>query len=292
MTGISVSTTRLTQTFGEIKALDDLTLAIRPGTITGLLGRNGAGKSTLLSLVAGLRSPSEGEVFVDGEDPFENPLAAADTQLVRESGDGFATERVSVTFEHYKERRENWSAELAGELVDTFELNVKQKLESLSRGQASMVGAIIGLASRAPLTIFDETYLGMDAPNRYAFYDALLADYAAHPRTIVISSHLISEVERLFEDVVILDGGKLLIAGGADEVRATGLTLTGRGTEIAHLTQGREILARTDRGPTAQVTLVTHPADDLPEVARAAGLDVAGINLQDLFVHLTRKDRS
>ena len=292
MTGISVSTTRLTQTFGEIKALDDLTLAIRPGTITGLLGRNGAGKSTLLSLVAGLRSPSEGEVFVDGEDPFENPLAAADTQLVRESGDGFATERVSVTFEHYKERRENWSAELAGELVDTCELNVKQKLESLSRGQASMVGAIIGLASRAPLTIFDETYLGMDAPNRYAFYDALLADYAAHPRTIVISSHLISEVERLFEDVVILDGGKLLIAGGADEVRATGLTLTGRGTEIAHLTQGREILARTDLGPTAQVTLVTHPADDLPEVARAAGLDVAGINLQDLFVHLTRKDRS
>lgn len=292
MTGISVRTTHLTQTFDELNALDGVTLEIRPGTITGLLGRNGAGKSTLLSIVAGLKRPTSGEVLVDGEDPFENALSAADTQLMRESGDGFPTERVSVTLDQYRDRRENWSGELAGQLIDTFELNVKQKLESLSRGQASMVGAIIGLAARAPLTIFDETYLGMDAPNRYAFYDALLADYAVHPRTIVISSHLINEVERLFEDVVILDAGRVLVAGSADEVRASGLTLTGRAAEIARLTAGREVLARTDLGPTAQVTLVTHPTDDLPELAQAAGLDVAGINLQDLFVHLTRKDRS
>ena len=292
MTGISVRTTHLTQTFDELNALDGVTLEIRPGTITGLLGRNGAGKSTLLSIVAGLKRPTSGEVLVDGEDPFENALSAADTQLMRESGDGFATERVSVTLDQYRDRRENWSGELAGQLIDTFELNVKQKLESLSRGQASMVGAVIGLASRAPLTIFDETYLGMDAPNRYAFYDALLTDYADHPRTIVISSHLISEVERIFEDVVILDAGRLLVAGSADEIRASGLTLTGRAAEIARLTAGREVLARTDLGPTAQVTLVTNPTDDLPELAEAAGLDVAGINLQDLFVHLTRKDRS
>ena len=292
MTGISVRTTHLTQTFDELNALDGVTLEIRPGTITGLLGRNGAGKSTLLSIVAGLKRPTSGEVLVDGEDPFENALSAADTQLMRESGDGFPTERVSVTLDQYRDRRENWSAELAGQLIDSFELNVKQKLESLSRGQASMVGAVIGLASRAPLTIFDETYLGMDAPNRYAFYDALLTDYADHPRTIVISSHLISEVERIFEDVVILDAGRLLVAGSADEIRASGLTLTGRAAEIARLTAGREVLARTDLGPTAQVTLVTNPTDDLPELAEAAGLDVAGINLQDLFVHLTRKDRS
>ena len=159
MTGISVRTTHLTQTFDELNALDGVTLEIRPGTITGLLGRNGAGKSTLLSIVAGLQRPTSGEVLVDGEDPFENALAAADTQLMRESGDGFATEPVSSTLSQYRDRRENWSAELAGQLIDTFELNVKQKLESLSRGQASMVGAIIGLAARAPLTIFDETYL-------------------------------------------------------------------------------------------------------------------------------------
>ena len=81
----------------------------------------------------------------------------------------------------------------------------------MSQGQRSALGVILGLASRCPLTIFDESYLGMDAPSRYAFYDELLADYLAYPRTIVLSTHLIEEVSSLFEEVVIIDRGRLLI---------------------------------------------------------------------------------
>lgn len=287
--GIGIQTLALRRRFGDTTALDDLTLTVRPGTITGLLGRNGAGKSTLLALAAGLSRPSAGQILVDGEDPFENALTMADTQLVREGGDALETEPVADTFAYYADLREGWDAGLAAGLTDAFELDTSQRVDRLSRGQRSMVGAILGLASRAPLTIFDETYIGMDAPNRQTFYDALLTDYAEHPRTIVISSHLISEVERMFEDVVVLDRGRLLVAGNADDVRAGGVSLTGRSDVLKRLVGDREILARRDLGPTAQLTVLSAPDDDLSARARAEGVDVDGISLQDLFVHLTRR---
>jgi len=289
---IAVATNGLTKRYGATTALADLDLEIRAGAITGLLGRNGAGKSTLLQLVAGFERPTSGRVLVDGEDPFDNAVTMAGTQLVREGGDTFTSEPVKDTLEWYRDLRENWDADLAASLVDAFELDTKQKVESLSRGQTSMVGAIVGLAARAPLTIFDETYIGMDAPNRETFYEALLTDYAAHPRTIVISSHLISEVERMFEDVVIIDAGRVLVSGDADDVRSRGLTLTGRAAEVERLLGARDVLARRDLGPTTQVTVLTSPEDDLPARARDAGLEVDGVGLQDLFVHLTRRPGS
>lgn len=291
--GIGVTTHNLTMRFGNLTALDDLDLTIRPGVITGLIGRNGAGKSTLLSLIAGLREPTFGTVMVDGEAPFENPLAMADTQLVREGGDAFDSDKVKDTFSWYADMREGWDQPFANDLIARFGLNIDQKVEDVSRGQRSMIGAIIGLAARAPLTIFDETYLGMDAVNRQMFYDALMADYLEHPRTIVISSHLISEVERMFEDVVMIDDGRLLLSGTADDIRATGVTLTGPRDAVGALIAGDVVVRRTELGPTLQVTLRrSEPDPGLKERARAVGVEVSGTTLQDLFVDLVRKDNS
>lgn len=291
--GIGVTATNLTMRFGDVTALNDLNMEIRPGVITGLIGRNGAGKSTLLSLVAGLREPSFGQVLVDGETPFENPLAMADTQLVREGGDAFETDKVKDTFSWYADMREHWDQAFANKLIAGFGLNIDQNVENVSRGQRSMIGAIVGLASRAPLTIFDETYLGMDAVNRQMFYDALMADYLEHPRTIVISSHLISEVERMFEDVVMIDDGRLLMAGTADDIRATGVMLTGPRDAVADLIAGDDVVRRTELGPTLQVTLRrSEPDPTLSQRARAVGVEVSGTTLQDLFVDLVRKDNS
>ena len=86
---------------------------------------------------------------------------------------------------------------------------------------------VVGLAARAPLTIFDESHLGLDAPSRYAFYDELLADYAERPRTVILSTHLIEEVSRLFEEVVIIDRGRLVLHEETDAVRARGVAVTG-----------------------------------------------------------------
>ena len=185
-------------------ALDGASLTVRPGVITGVLGRNGAGKTTMLSLLAAFTRPTSGTVTVGPEgaqeDPWENPWITSGTQLVRESGDLMNDEKVATSLRYYADMRPDWNVGTAERLLDLFEIDVRKKPSALSRGKRSAVGASIGLAARAPLTIFDEVYLGMDAPTRYAFYDELLADYAEHPRTILLSSHLVEEVERLFEE--------------------------------------------------------------------------------------------
>lgn len=272
-------------------ALDGATVTIRPGTITGVLGRNGAGKTTMLSLLAAFTRPTGGTVVVGPEgaeeDPWENSWITSGTQLVRESGDLINDEKVSTSLKYYADLRPDWSAETAERLLDVFEVDLRKKPSALSRGKRSAVGATIGLATRAPLTIFDEVYLGMDAPTRYAFYDELLADYTAHPRTILLSSHLVEEVERLFEDVIVIDRGRVLLAESADEMRSRGFSLTGTRDAVGRLAEGRRVLHRQQLGATVQVTLEGALDADELAAARAAGVEIGAVPVQDLFVRLT-----
>ncbi|MEG3614680.1 ABC transporter ATP-binding protein [Isoptericola haloaureus] len=275
-------------------ALDGASLTIRPGTITGVLGRNGAGKTTMLSLLAAYRRPTSGRVAVGAgddpaawEDPWENPWATSNVQLVSEGGGVQDDEKLRETLKYYADLRPHWDAEAAERLLDLFEISTRKKPNALSRGKRSAVGAVLGLASRAPLTIFDEVYLGMDAPTRYAFYDEILADYAAHPRTILLSSHLVEEVERLFEDVVVLDGGRVLLAETAEEMARRGFSLTGPTTAVERLAGDRKVLHRQQLGGTVQVTLEGAPDDGTRAAAREAGVELGHLPLQDLFVRLT-----
>ncbi|GAA1994147.1 ABC transporter ATP-binding protein [Isoptericola halotolerans] len=272
-------------------ALDGVGLTVRPGTITGILGRNGAGKSTMLSLLAAFTRPTSGTVRVGTEgaqeDPWENAWVTSNVQLVRESGDLQDDEKLSETLKYYADLRPYWDVDLAGRLLDMFEVSPRKKPAALSRGKKSAVGATIGLAARAPLTIFDEVYLGMDAPTRYAFYDEILADYAEHPRTILLSSHLVEEVERLFEDVVVLDRGRVLLAETAEEMGRRGFSLTGPASAVERLTGERRILHRQQLGATVQVTLEGAPDDGEAATARDAGVELGSLPLQDLFVRLT-----
>jgi len=159
----------------------------------------------------------------------------------------------------------------------------------LSRGKRSALGVVVGLASRAPLTMFDEAYLGLDAPSRYAFYDALLEDYAEHPRTIVLSSHLIEEVERLFERVIILDQGTVLLEEDAEDLRSRGRTVTGPQDEVEAFVTGLRVVGRAQLGRTLQVTVVGDLPPGAEQRAVEAGLELGSVPLQDLFVHLTSK---
>lgn len=225
MTPFKVDLRDVSVRFGATTALDKVTASITAGAITGLLGRNASGKSTLLAAVAAFRRPSSGQVLVDGNDPYENADVMAGITLIREAGD-YADSRVSDMLRLAAAVRSTWSSELAEHLLSRFKLPTKKLATNLSRGQRSALGALMGLAARSPLTIFDEVYLGMDAPTRYVFYDELLTDYTANPRTIVISSHLIEEVERLFEYVLVLHDGRLLLSESAESLRERGQRLS------------------------------------------------------------------
>lgn len=273
--------------YGRTTALDDVDVEIPAGTITGLLGRNGSGKTTLASVTAAFRRPTSGTVRVGGQDPWENEDLLPRVLLVRESGDVLDTETLRANLRFTEDCRPAFSREVAERLMDRFELDPSTKPAKLSRGQKSAFGIVIGVASRADLTILDEVHLGLDAPSRYAFYDALLEDYVEHPRTIVLSSHLIGEIERLLEHVVVLDHGRLLLAQDADDLRVTGVSVTGPAREVERFVVGRTVLGRQQLGGTVQATVLATLADGEAADARSAGLDLGPVPLQDLFVHLT-----
>ncbi|MEX5300439.1 ABC transporter ATP-binding protein, partial [Kocuria sp. CPCC 205292] len=207
----------LTKRYKDKLALDDVSFDVQENTIYGLLGRNGAGKTTAMSILTAQNLPTSGQVRVFGADPYENARVLSRMCFVRESQKypDDATARHAFTSARLFFPR--WDQELADELIDEFQLPLKRTIKKLSRGQLSAVGVIIGLASRAEITFFDEPYLGLDAVARQIFYDRLLADYAEHPRTVLLSSHLIDEVANLLERVLVIDAGRIIMDESTDD---------------------------------------------------------------------------
>ncbi|MGB3257776.1 MAG: ABC transporter ATP-binding protein [Ornithinimicrobium sp.] len=205
--------------FGSTTALSEVDVTIRGGTITGLVGRNGAGKTTLASLIAAWQPLRTGSITLGGQSVWENGGRSSRVALMKESGSLLDDQRIKHSLRVHRAARPNWDDAYAERLLDLFEVPVKKTPLKLSTGKRSALRASIALASRAEVTILDEVYLGMDAVARRLFYDELMADYIAHPRTIVLSSHLLDEVEDLMEDVVILDRGRVVAAGETDAVR-------------------------------------------------------------------------
>ncbi|TDD13819.1 ABC transporter ATP-binding protein [Kribbella turkmenica] len=279
--------------FAGVPALDRLDLRLAPGKIHGLLGRNGSGKSTLAAVLAGFRRPDEGRVLLEGGDlgtavePYENAVVTSRVCLIRESGDLVDAALVKHVLGLAASLRPYWDGDVAGELLDRFEVPTNKKVQKLSRGKRSALGVVLGLASRAPLTLFDETYLGMDVPSRNLFYDALLADYAEVPRTIVLSTHLVSEVSTMLEEVVILDDGRLVTQSPVDALRGRGASIVGPAAVVDEFTGGFTVLAEEKIGGTKSTTVLGDLDPALVAQARAAGLEIGPVGLQDLFVHLT-----
>jgi ABC-2 type transport system ATP-binding protein len=286
----TVETSGLHVHFGHVRAIDDLSMRIAGGTICGILGRNGAGKSTLLSTLAAFRRPTRGRIEVDGVDPYENARLMNEICLIRESGDFENSTTVGQVLELGDALRARWDPDFAERLVDRFTLPRRTKVGKLSRGQRAALAVTVGLASRAPLTMLDEPHLGMDAPSRYAFYEELLADYAEHPRTILLSTHHIDEVAAILEDVVIIDHGRLLMQSSVEDLRAAGVELTGPAEAVDVMTAGLRTLSERRLGRTKSV-VVFEPFDtDRVRRATDAGIDVGPIPLQDLFVHITGEE--
>jgi ABC-2 type transport system ATP-binding protein len=286
----SVAVHHLNVHFEDTRAVDDISFSLPGGTICGLLGRNGAGKSTLLSALAAFREPTSGEIRIGGVDPYEHPLAVADICLIREGGDFIGSMKVDAALDLVADLRPSWDRAYADRLVDRFQLPRRKKVDALSRGMRSSHAVSVGLASRASLTMFDEPHLGMDAAARYAFYDELLADYLAHPRTILLSTHLIDEVASILEDVLIIDHGQLLLHEPVAELQGRGAEIIGPDAAVEAFTRDLTVVSDRTLGPTRSVTTTERLSPAQRRAAADAGLEIGPMHLQDLFVQLTSRE--
>ena len=278
----------LTKRYRDTVAVDDVSFTIEKDTIYGLLGRNGAGKTTVMSILTAQNFATSGDVTVFGQQPYENAHVLQRMCFVRESQKYPDDATPLHAFRAAKLFFPNWSQALADELVAAFRLPLKRRIKKLSRGQLSAVGVIIGLASRAEITFFDEPYLGLDAVARQIFYDRLVADYSEHPRTVVLSSHLIDEVSHLIERVLVIDEGRILMDESTDDVRDRAANIVGDAAAVDAFVAGREVIHRESLGRVASVTVLGALTDDDRQRLAEADLEVASVSLQQLIVRLTQ----
>ncbi len=271
---------------GPYHILHGVSFGIARGELTMLLGRNGAGKTTLMRIITGQEFPTGGTLQVFGQAPAENDAVLRRLVFVREEQaypDLSVAQVIRVASWFYP----NWDGELAGQLLADFELPPGRRIRKLSRGMRSAVGIVIGLAARAELTLFDEPYAGLDAVARQLFYDRLLADFAEHPRTVVLSTHLIDEVADLIEHVVVVDRGRVLIDTDADQLRGRAVSVSGPAAAIEELAAGRDVLHRQQLGGTVRVT-IRGTFDNAERLrAKKLGVDLEPVSLQQAVVRLT-----
>lgn len=272
----------VTRTFGGATALDSVDLTVPEGSIVGLLGRNGAGKTTLMSLLAGQDRPSSGTVEIFGERPFENTAALSKTIFVRDNQRYPDRYRLHHVLRIAPAFAPDWNAEFAAELVDGLRIPRTTPLKKFSRGQLSAVAIVLGLASRAPVTLLDEPYLGLDVTARAYFHDALLQDYARSPRTIILSTHLIEESEALFDRIVILDQGRVRVDAQSETVPDLAFVLSGPADAVDRLAASRTVLsARSIPGLKSATIQGSADAQFVADAGRS-NVKVAPASLLDL----------
>ena len=276
----------LTKKYGDVLAVNDVNLSLDGPGIHGLLGRNGAGKTTLMQLLTGQDFASGGKVRLFGQNPVENADVLRRVCFIKESQTYPENFKGSHVLKSAPWFFPNWDAEFAAELIDVFGVPINRYMKKMSRGQRSAVGAIVGLASRAELTLLDEPYAGLDAVARHLLYDRLLADFAEHPRTVLLSTHLIDEAANLLERVVVIDKGRVVIDAEADELRSAAATFAGKASVVKAFAGGREVLDQSTLGGLATVTIGGVTASDR-KIAAEAGLEESSVSLQQLIVSRT-----
>lgn len=275
--------------FSSKFALNDVDLHINENAIVGLVGRNGAGKSTLLKIIAGCWRPTAGEVFVFDEKPFDNLIVAANSIFIDDAMAFPETLTLSEIFESCYRFYPNWDNELAKKLFAYFQFEKNFSYYELSKGKKSTFNAIVGLAARTPLTIFDEPTNGMDRAGRHDFYRALLKDYLQHPRTIIISSHHLEEIEHLLEQLIVIDDGKLLLHLPIDDVREYAIGIQGEKEALLQWLENKEILFEEAIGSDNYYAVVEN--ENYVEEAAKLGFSISSISASELADYLTRKTK-
>jgi ABC-2 type transport system ATP-binding protein len=260
----AVQTQALGKRYGSRWALRDCTLAIPPGSVTALVGPNGAGKTTLLHLAIGLIEPSAGDVRVLGWSAREQPqlvlprvgFVAQDHPLYR----GF---KLAEMLRVGRELNPHWDDDLARARLARLGIPLDQKVGKLSGGQQAQVALTLALAKRPELLVLDEPVASLDPLARREFLQSLMEAVAEGGLTVVLSSHIVAELERVCDHLVILAAGGIRLAGPIEEVVASHRLLTGPRAEAATVARAHAVIqaSNTERQTTLLVRTNGHVAD-------------------------------
>lgn len=279
-----LETNRLTKTYGSVVALEDATLRFSEGNIYGLLGRNGAGKTTLLDILSNRIFADQGSVTCFGENISTHPEIINNNICYMPEKHYFPGRfKVKKLLAYARESFSNYNESYAERLCKVFNLAPEQKYEQLSRGYQSIFRIVLGLASKAAITVFDEPVLGLDAVARDTFYFELIEEFSNNPRLFIISTHFIEESADLYNEAIILKNGKVIRQASVEELLANVFYVSGKSTQVDEFVQNRTVISdEVVRGLKTAVIQGPPPTEKQPP-----GLKFSSLTMQKLFIHLT-----
>ena len=212
----------LTRHFGKKVALHDVSLAIPRGCVFGLVGENGAGKTTLIKHILGLLKAQIGSVQVFGRDPVEDPVGVLSRiGCLSEDRDLPDWMRVDELLRYMQAFYPTWDERIADDLCRRFELELRQRVGTLSRGQRARAGLVTALAHRPELLVLDEPSSGLDAIVRQDILGEIIRTVADEGRTVLFSSHLLDEVERVADHVAMVHNGRIVVSDSLDQIKVS-----------------------------------------------------------------------
>lgn len=279
----------LTKCFGHHSILQSVSFELREPKIYGLLGRNGAGKSTLLNIINNRNFPTDGEVILDNHSINNNSAALQQMYLMSETNMFPKQTRVSDMFMMAREGYSNFDTELAHRLTKSFGVNEKAKLSNLSTGLATVAKLITALCVDANYIFLDEPTLGLDAAHRELFYQELMRTYETRPRTFVLSTHLIDEVQPLIEHVLIVHNHQLICNQNVDDLLANAYAISGPATLVDQYTNDLKVLTHQTISniKTAYVVQSLDEEKVIPDQVK-----IEHIDLQKTFMALTNQEEN
>jgi ABC-2 type transport system ATP-binding protein len=257
----ALETRELGKRYGSRWALRDCSLAVPTGTVTALVGPNGAGKTTLLHLAIGLLQPTAGAVHVLGWSAREQPeLVLPRIGFVAQDHPLYRGLSLADMLRLGRKLNQHWDDDLARERLTRLGLPLTQRVGRLSGGQQAQVALTLALAKRPELLVLDEPVASLDPLARREFMQSLMEAVAEGGLTVVLSSHIVTELERVCDHLVILSQGGVQLAGAIDDIRHEHRVLIGPRSDAASVSGSREVIEQTGRG--RQATLIVRRAAD------------------------------
>ena len=289
---VAIEIKNVSHNFKDKVVCDNISMDFEENKIYGLLGKNGTGKSTLINIITNQLICKSGEVKIFGENPRENVSVLEYICVVREKEFFDLTYKVKDIFKAYSCFYKGYDYELQDKLCRLFEINKKLVYKKLSRGMKTLVSNIIGICSNAPITIFDEPTIGLDAVNRQEFYNVLLESYMNKNRTIIISTHLINEVEELLEKVVMIKDGKIRVNDYIEEVREKSYYISGKREDLNRLSILQEMILVKAFGNNKTCAYYGDLSDKDLMIIESSEIDLDKMSLQDLFINMNKKEEA
>lgn len=269
---------QVTKRYGQAAVLKNITLSIDEPGIYCLLGRNGAGKTTLLKSIAGYQNITDGCIKVDGKEITTSTLDTGVSYI-----ENFAKHfnlPVRKLLKIASEVNPDYDYDFASEMMERFELDGKKKFNHLSLGMKTMVSTIICLASSKDVILLDEPVLGFDAIMRVEFYGMLTESFKKHPRIIIVSTHIIEEIAKTIEKLIIIDRGSIRFFDTLQSVEAKAFSVSGLQRDVEVATRGLNVIGQSTVGG-----LVTSYIFDTPP-QESASIEVRALSLQDFFIQM------